>query len=213
MPTARTLMYKNFRLRGAALVFGSLLSAQACADGNSNKEQEDGPLALEIVGFENAQGETFEPDDRITVACDRRLTVLLGPSDTTPHLLDNWNLRPPGDCADDQKRCGFVRLLLRYADDTTVTVERASLAIVLSDEFVTSKLESVTATLIDSHDGSLFLVDDQAVTDRSDLALSFSDCPNSGSGGNGGSELGGAGGEAGGSGLTPGGASFGGSNQ
>ena len=206
-------MPKNFRLRSAALIFGSLFSAQACADGSSNKDEQSGPPALEIVEIENSQGETFEPDERITVACDRRLTVLLGPSATTPSTLDNWNLRPPGNCSVDQKQCGFIRLLLRYSDGKTATVERASLAIVLNDQLVTSKLKAVTATLIDGHDGTVFLVDDQPVSDRTDLELSLTDCPDSGWGGDGGSNVGAEGGVGGETGPAPGGSSFGGTSQ
>lgn len=204
MPPALIHMLKNFRLRGAVLVFGSLLSGQACADGNSNKDQLTKSPTLEIAAIENSQGQTFQPDERISVACDRRLTVRLGPSNTTPYMLDNWIFRPPANCDEKQKQCGFVRLLLRYSDNKTVTVERASLAIVLSDQFVTSELQEVTATLIDGHDGSVFLVDDQAISDHTDLSLNFTDCPNSGSGGDGGGSdvvsdggMGGMGGETG----------------
>jgi len=213
MSPALIKLCTNRRFYVAGLVFGSLLSFQACVNGKSKDNQYDGPPTLKILALENTEGERFEPGERITVACDQKLTVLLGPSTATRHLLDNWDLRPPGNCETEQKQCGFIRLSLEYTDKTTRTVERASLAIALHDEFVIPELKSVTATLIDGRDGSEFLVEGQAVSDQTDVSLSFAECPISGSGGDGGSGLGGDGGADGDPDPAPGGSSFGGASH
>lgn len=213
MSPALIKLCTNRRFHLAGLVFGSLLSFQACINGKSKDNQYDGPPTLKILALENTEGERFEPDERIIVACDQKLTVLLGPSTATRHLLDNWDLRPPGNCDTEQKQCGFIRLSLEYADKTKRTVEGASLAIALHDEFVIPELKSVTATLIDGRDGSVFLVEGQAVSTQTDVSLSFAECPISGSGGDGGSGPGGDGGADGTPDPTPGGSSFGGASQ
>ncbi len=134
--------------------------------------------------MQNANGDSFEPDDEISVSCDRRLTIHLGPSQETPFLLDNWEFRPPGNCG-ERTQCGFIQLQLSYAD-TDIMVNRASLSIVLEAELVSDQLEQVTARLIDGRNGNVFLFEDREVAVGFEPDLTFEQCPRPGGGGMGG---------------------------
>ncbi len=206
-------LIRNSRLHTAFLIGSSaLVLASACGGGGSKKKESLTPPLLEIVAFENADGQRFAPGDAINVACDRRLTIHLGPSENIEHLLDNWEFRPPGLCGtQDKEQCGSVRLTLSYEDGVTELVHRASLAIVLEEELVRPELVEVTAQLLEGGQGEPFLVEGKEVSASSDLDLSFQNCTPEAMGG-----AGGAGFAAGGEGNAEspeGGSHFGGAGQ
>lgn len=174
-----------------------------CSTGSAGDRQ-GARLELRLQSAQNADGEHFD-FDAVEVTCDRHLTIHLGPSEEAPYLLDNWELRPPGNC-EDHSHCGYVELELVYTDDR-LKLSRASLAIVLSPHLITPELKQIKARLMDGRTGEMYLQDKLPVEDEVDIDLTFETCPDPGEGGAG---AGGAGGMGGGSPGDAGGPNWGG---
>jgi hypothetical protein len=161
----------------------ALLLSSHCS--NSASKKNTSALKLQIESIENGAGEEFAPDEEITVACDGHLTVHFGPDEDIPHLLDHWDLRPPGDC-EDHANCGYIQMELHSVAGKVERVGRASLAIVLGPGLVTSDLVRLRARLIDGRDGTPYLNAGQPIEASAQLELQFADCPDSPAGGAGG---------------------------
>jgi len=199
-----------FRQRFARLSWAvcttALLLSSNCSTSSSKKNAT--ALKLEIESVENGRGEQFELDEEIIVACDGHLTVHFGPDDEIPHLLDHWDLRPPGDC-EDHPNCGYIDLGLQSKKGRVAHVARASLAIVLGPELVSADLVRLDARLIDGRDGSPYLSAGQPDETAAQIRVRLDDCPpanEGGAGGMGGAE-GGSTSEAGAAALGGGGSS------
>jgi hypothetical protein len=170
----------SLSLAGCAV---ALLLSSNCSNSSSKKNAT--ALKLQIEAIENGAGEEFEPDEEITVACDGHLTVHFGPDEDIPHLLDHWDLRPPGDC-EDHANCGYIQMELLSVAGKTARVSRATLSIVLAPSLVTTELVRLRARLIDGRDGTPYLNAGKPVEDSAELKLQFADCPAPADGGAGG---------------------------
>lgn len=169
----RTRTFFALSLSGVAV----LLAESGCSsDSGSDKETLD-PPRLEVVSFQNADGERFDQDDGIVqVACDPRVTIRLGPSSDGGGLLDNWNFRgpsfrvdpnsPSGNCKSGAQ-CGFVQVdLINGKGKTLGTLTQAALNLVIDgSEFPLDQVREITVTLIAGFGREPFLVKGAPVTD------------------------------------------------
>jgi len=178
MASALFLLSSRQKFQWAAALFTAAFALVACSKNKSNGAESD-LLSLVFEGFQNAQGVMFEPGEPIEVPCDGRITVHLGPSEEAPHLLDHWELRPPGTCG-DIVQCGFIELTLDYKDGTSRRVNRASLAIVLEEELVSPGWERITARLKSGQADRIYEVDGRPVQVATEVTLSMESCEGTG---------------------------------
>lgn len=159
----------------------------ACKKDKKSSEPTFGPPSLRFEGAENAVGDSFAVGESVVVACDPRITLLLGPSSDAVGLLDNWVLRPPGACR-GQLQCGFVRVSLLDAEERVLLQsDQASILPVLDLKTVElAEVKVAKAELINGSDGSSHMVSEEAVVAVWELELLSADCPPSSQGGAGG---------------------------
>ncbi len=174
----------------------------ACSGGGSSKSEKLSPPTLRFESAENTLGELFPADaDLLELACDPRLTFVLGPRGDARGLLQDWLMRPLGNCQ-NVAQCGFLELDLQGAEGQSVArVRAASTAIVVDlGREDASEIRAVEARLKDGKLGKDYLVTHEdgqqlPVVARWELAIQPApqECHSNGGSGSGGSSTGGSG--------------------
>lgn len=158
---------RPFHLAGWALL--TTIVVAACNNEDADEAVEFGPSQLKITGAQNTDGVSFDRDDNeVELACDARLTVLLGPEDVTPGILKNWDLRPPGNCGEESTQCGFLRVRFLDSDDEVIRKDdQVSITPVFDLGNVNvEKIKRIEALLINGRNGRPYLQDGKEVSDR-----------------------------------------------
>jgi hypothetical protein len=173
------------RLLPSLTLFG-LFASVACSSSSSESSEDTTPPTLEIVALETLSGESLSKPGTLLLACDRVVRLTLGPSESDDGQLDHWDMRPPGDCSDEEQACGYVAVSLATTEEAGA--ER-SFDTVLLDSALTVPPEVeggvLTVRLMQGNALSPYLVDEEPV-EQSWLVRFTDDCA-SGLGGAGGS--------------------------
>lgn len=221
-PVRRGFPAVPFLAQAAGWVMAAFLVG--CGGRGASSTSAGAPPTLQFLGAENADSEMFAASEsRLDLGCSPRATFLLGPSETTPGLLDNWQLRPPGNCG-STAACGYLNLSFLGAEDEVLfEVNQASLAVVVDFSEDPLPISRVVASLVQGNSGQFYSNESAAaepppVQATWSLQITLSEnCSSAadGTGGNGnessggqamgGSEMGGAAASPGGQGGAPGG--------
>lgn len=156
-----------------------------CGDetsGDADDEFWTGPVEFRIESVENAAGDQVEEDGPpLALGCDEALIVTVGPR-VDDGRLDNWLMRPSGNCG-DLEQCGYVLVEVLGEDDAPLASVRAALAtpLVRVPSALAESTRLVRATLMQGERDRPFRVDGEAFVDEVPLRLTpAADCGDDG---------------------------------